>query len=653
MVKVLLPRLGESRLYPLVVRSEDTDAHANVKKFVREKYRCLITSYEAFCNFSLEFKSLENPLDILICDEGHRLKNPNTKQYKLLSALSVKKKVLITGTPIQNNLMELYACMNFVNPACFKNMKQFRTVYADPIAKGFLKNASYREKSTALSLSKELEANLMNFTIRRTQRILEEYLPKRHEFIIYLRPTEVQRAIYDKCLEDYKSSHLDKVGKSYTDTFSLFTCLRKVLTHPQLLVETEGETPLIQLNVEELYRRHKHLSEVSVKFAFIASLLSDLGPDNKTIIVSYYTTTLDRIADFLTNAMEIQYARLDGSNTAKQRELAIQTFSTSGSINVLLLGGKAGGTGLNIVAANRMIMMEVEWNPSNDAQVMGRIYRKGQTKEVFIYRLVAAGSVEEKIMQRQMIKRELGDQVIGSKKKEEKPEEEEAEVRPTGKGGKKVKEKDEPIEEEMQGFEPGANMSVEEFKFLFNKMGDTVGRFVQKRRNYKDEIVQRVPDCSDVGDLIEYVLIDEEKGLQIQPILPSESEETEDKTINYPELLAKEHNQQIREDWEDDSSNRLNQNLQSNKRLERSDSKKKKQVPLPQDTLLCHFRKVDLPTSFEEKQLSDTTGQTPPRETPKKLDQVTEPPPTPNRPETTEKFHMEADEALEALNDIF
>lgn len=633
-----------------MVRSEDQDAHTNVKKFVREKYRCLITSYEAFCNFAYEFKSAENPMDLLICDEGHRLKNPNTKQYKTLMALSVRKRILITGTPIQNNLMELYACITFVNNAAFKSHKAFRLVYADPISKGFLKGASFNEKSKALHLSRELESLLMKFTLRRTQKILEEFLPKRHEFIIYLRPTDLQRQIYDKCLEDYKQANLEKSGKAYADTFSLFTSLRKILTHPILLTQSEGEKQLINLNWEELNKRP--IFDFSVKFAFLAYLLSDLGPDNKTIVVSYYTTTLDKVGEFLGNAMGIQFARLDGSHTAKQREASLQTFASSPSINVLLLGGKAGGTGLNIVAANRMVMLEVEWNPSNDAQVMGRIYRKGQTKEVFIYRLVAAGSVEEKVMQRQMIKRELGDKVMDGKHKPEQVEEEEPEHPKTAKGLKKVKEKDEPVEEEMQGIEPGASMSVEEFKFLFNRIGDTVGKFVRKRRNYKQELVERVPDCADVGDLIEYVLIDEEKGLQIEPALPTESDESEERMTDLPERLAKEQMQQLRNEWEEEFPK-----LESGSK--KHDSKKsKKQQPQrsPQDTLLSHFKKVDIPNVIEEKQLSETTGQTPPHETPRKMEVEIQPPQMKTLVSVSEsaaKFSMEAEEALEALNDIF
>lgn len=538
----------------MVVKSEDKDAHSKVKQFVKEKYRCFITSYEAFCSFAYEFKDCE--IDLLVCDEGHRLKNPNTKQYRTLTSLNAKRRILITGTPIQNNLMELYACVNFVHPTAFKTQKQFKFVYAEPISKGLIKGASENDKQLASIRSKELEKLLFSFMIRRTQKILEEFLPKRHEFIIYLKPTDIQRKLYDKCLEDYKSANLDKGKNVYSDTFSLITSLRKILTHPDLLRHTEDERQILNINWKQVDKEQVY--DLTVKFAILAHILVDSSPEKKTIIVSYFTTTLDKVGEFLANRLEIKYCRLDGSNSTKQRDDALQQFARHSNYNVLLLGGKAGGTGLNIVCACRMVLMEVEWNPSSDAQVMGRIYRKGQMREVFIYRLVAAGSVEEKVMQRQMMKRELGEKVIGGKKSREKSDVEGEEGNQEvdkiklvcNKGRAKEEEVD--ADEEEQGIQPGTCMGADEFKQLFNKMGPTVGKFVQKRKNFKAEMIERVKECKYAGDLIEYVLVDEEKGIQIDPLPKDDEEDSQEKSNTYINLLEKQKQDKLRDEWASD-----------------------------------------------------------------------------------------------------
>ena len=538
----------------MVVKSEDKDAHSKVKQFVKEKYRCFITSYEAFCSFAYEFKDCE--IDILVCDEGHRLKNPNTKQYRTLTSLNAKRRILITGTPIQNNLMELYACVNFVHPTAFKTQKQFKFVYAEPISKGLIKGASENDRQLASIRSKELEKLLFSFMIRRTQKILEEFLPKRHEFIIYLKPTDIQRKLYDKCLEDYKSANLDKGKNVYSDTFSLITSLRKILTHPDLLRHTEDERQILNINWKQVDKEQVY--DLTVKFAMLAHILADSSPEKKTIIVSYFTTTLDKVGEFLENRLEIKYCRLDGSNSTKQRDDALQQFARHSNYNVLLLGGKAGGTGLNIVCACRMVLMEVEWNPSSDAQVMGRIYRKGQMREVFIYRLVATGSVEEKVMQRQMMKRELGEKVVGGKKSREKSDVEGEEGNQEvdkiklvcNKGRAKEDEVD--ADEEEQGIQPGTLMGADEFKQLFNKMGPTVGKFVQKRKNFKAELIERVKECKYAGDLIEYVLVDEEKGIQIDPLPKDDEEDLDDKSNTYINLLEKQKKEKLRDEWVSD-----------------------------------------------------------------------------------------------------
>ena len=406
-------RLDGKSLYCLAVNSEDEDVKNTFVKYTRDNYRVLITSYESITTYGEHFKGMT--IDLLVCDEGHRLKNMNTKQYKVLSSLRTRKRILITGTPLQNNLMELYACTMFVIPSLFRSEKSFKKVYGDPIEKGRVKNAMRKDKDLSQVRSKELMDIINTFMIRRTQKILEKYLPPRHEYLVYIKPSEIQISMYNRCINTYLQKKQDKSVSSTGEMFVILSTLRKILTHPHLLNSTDSnDTSVDMKKYIDQCREDKaptssfdDIKSISTKLLFVSQLLDDTNGDSKLIIVSYFTSTLDMIGLYL-DSRSMKSCRLDGSMSAKERQKQLGIFkNTSLDVNVLLLGAKAGGVGLNIVAANKMVMLDLDWNPSNDAQVMGRIYRKGQNKPVYIYRLISTGTVEEKIMDRQMDKREL------------------------------------------------------------------------------------------------------------------------------------------------------------------------------------------------------------------------------------------------------
>ena len=153
----------------LAVNSEDPDVKGTFQKYAKDNYRVLISSYESVVAHGESLSGMT--IDLLVCDEGHRLKNVQTKQYRVLSSLHSRKRILITGTPVQNNLMELFACASFVIPDLFKTEKTFRRVFADPIQKGLAKGAHGRDVEVSRVRSKELSETLAGFMIRRTQKI--------------------------------------------------------------------------------------------------------------------------------------------------------------------------------------------------------------------------------------------------------------------------------------------------------------------------------------------------------------------------------------------------------------------------------------------------------------------------------------------------
>lgn len=226
------------RLSPIIARNEIETASQIIKKFAKEKYRCLIISYETFVNHHKQFGQ---HCDFLVCDEGHKLKNVKIKIYQALDKFQCLRRIILTGTPVQNNLKELYSCVSFVNPQLFASEKLFRKVYADPIDKGIDKKATDEEKELARARKKTLMEELSKFMIRRTQAILEKFLPKRNEFIVLIKPTSLQATLYEEALQVHRKKNFDVYTNNYGEIFSILTTLRKILNHPKLLMTSETE----------------------------------------------------------------------------------------------------------------------------------------------------------------------------------------------------------------------------------------------------------------------------------------------------------------------------------------------------------------------------------------------------------------------------
>ena len=463
--------LGEKKLYPLV--ADGTEQPQDIlTKFSKDSYRCCIISYEALSSYN---QYLTCAIDVVFCDEGHRLKNTDIKIYKILNGLRVNKKVLITGTPIQNNLMELFACISFVDSLIFKSEKSFKRLFAEPISRGLVKQAPLQVLRESREKAKELMHIVANIMIRRTNKILEEFLPPRKEYIVYLNASQQQLAEYNKLLDSYRKAGVMS-GISHDSMFSLLAQIRRILLCPG---EGTVTTP-----------------RTSCKIAFLGEILRDTTYKSKLIIVSYYTGVLDQVEGYL-QEQGMDWARLDGTLGQKERTKSIEKFASPGC-NVFLLAAKAGGTGLNLVMANRMVLLDVDWNPSNDAQVMGRVYRKGQTRPVEIFRLVVAGTVEEKIMERQISKVDLSNLVADS-------------------------------------LEASARFTADELRELFNISKGFVGKFARNKKNVKNEML-KLKVCRAMERLIQWVIVDKEEELTD---LAKPSDNAEDADLEHSEGLPK------------------------------------------------------------------------------------------------------------------
>ena len=411
--------LGPMRLCPIACSGPKKEVENNIKTFVGGQSSLLVISYETFMKYS---KRLDSACSIIVCDEGHRLKNLQVKTTKCLNELSCKRRILLTGTPLQNNLAEFYACVSFVNPGILGTLSTFKRLYADPIIRGQDPECSDEVKEIAWARSAELSRLTSQFILRRTGSLLENLLPPRKEILVFCKICELQKQLYMSYLCSqlaYKTIENGNAGGA----LSLITSLRKIVNHPDLIFNSVPKAQDLReiwdsayLKFPKNYKAQRGLVEYSSKFLFLdilSNACAQIG--DKIVVVSNFSKTLDVIQE-LCYERGYSFLRLDGSTSVKQRMDLVKQFNLPKPEPLMfLLSTKAGGCGLNLIGANRLVLFEPDWNPSNDKQAMGRIWRDGQKKNVYIYRLLTTGTIEEKIYQRQVAKEGLSSIVVDSK----------------------------------------------------------------------------------------------------------------------------------------------------------------------------------------------------------------------------------------------
>ncbi|KAF9154732.1 helicase [Linnemannia schmuckeri] len=383
--------LGTERLRVLAV-----DSKSSITDFTLGKvFSVMIIGYEKLRTVQEEIKNVS--LDLIVCDEGHRLKTANIKTAQAIRSLSTKRRIILTGTPIQNDLGEFFAMIDFVNPELFDNYGLFKKVFEDPIVRSRQPDCSKAEAALGLERSRELTRLTGLFILRRTAKVNDEFLPPKSEAVVFCRPSMLQRAIYRHMLDSpFLKSCLSMDG---TRHLGCIIALRKLCNSPRLVLDSSEQeddadaTGLYsgtKLMIQQNYADYPDSSWIGGKLNFVDSLLQSLRENTaeRVVLVSNFTQTLDILQDMCIQR-QYKFLRLDGA--------------------------KSGGVGLNLIGASRLIMFDIEWNPSVDQQAMARIHREGQQRPVFIYRLLLSGTIEEKMYQRQMTKIGLSDALMDGK----------------------------------------------------------------------------------------------------------------------------------------------------------------------------------------------------------------------------------------------
>jgi SNF2 family DNA or RNA helicase len=347
-----------------------------IKKDAPIKFHVLLTSYEFISVDATILQSIN--WSVLIVDEAHRLKNNQSKFFRVLSQYNINYKLLLTGTPLQNNLEELFHLLNFLSCDTFKSLEDFQEQFADI------------SKEDQVS---KLHDMLAPHLLRRLKADVLKNMPSKSELIVRVDLTPLQKKYYRWILtKNYEK--LNKKGSQPVSLINIMMDLKKCCNHPYLFPTAAEEAPLTSTG----YFEGTTLIKSCGKLIVLEKMLKKLHEKgHRVLIFSQMTKALDILEDFLEH-LQYKYERIDGSVTGAERQLCIDRFNASGSEQfVFLLSTRAGGLGINLATADTVVIFDSDWNPHNDIQAFSRAHRIGQANKVMIYRFVTRNSVEERI----------------------------------------------------------------------------------------------------------------------------------------------------------------------------------------------------------------------------------------------------------------
>ncbi|XP_067144127.1 helicase ARIP4 isoform X2 [Centruroides vittatus] len=435
--------------------------------------------------------ALVNPgPDLIICDEGHRIKNCQASTSMALKSILTKRRIVLTGYPLQNNMLEYWCMVDFVRPNYLGTRSEFCNMFERPIQNGQCIDSTPRDRQLMRFRSHVLHSLLVGFVQRRGHSVLQETLPRKEEHVLLIRMTPIQRTLYRTFVKNL--IHVQNAS----NPLRLFAVCCKIWNHPDILYNILqdrkaelGEDNDLDIELGNLISaaasgnkinmrkkrvnkdignmgrsflngfsqetgtsiRDKYDSSISYDWAiplmsnYIPGVLENshkmtvlfsiiertLRIGDKLLIFSQSLFTLDLIEKFLNQrnvpprlgiinsslgpvkwCRNKHYFRLDGSTSPQDREKLINEFNTNANISLFLLSTRAGCLGINLIGANRIVVIDASWNPCHDAQAVCRIYRYGQQKPCYIYRLVTDNSLEKRIYDRQVNKQGIADRVV-------------------------------------------------------------------------------------------------------------------------------------------------------------------------------------------------------------------------------------------------
>jgi SNF2 family DNA or RNA helicase len=369
-----------ARFTPKLRVLEHTGLERNVARI--GQYDLVLTTYGTLRRDVVEFKDIE--FDYVVLDEAQAIKNASTESAKAARLLRGRHRLALSGTPVENHLGELWSLFEFLNPGMLGEAKALK------LTGGLARNPD--EATRAI-----LASALRPFILRRTKKQVAAELPEKVEQTIFCEMEEKQRKQYEELRKHYRDSLLGRVArqglaKSKMHVLEALLRLRQAACHPALIDgKRRGEK---SAKIEELLARIEEIREEG----------------SKALVFSQFTSLLDLVRERL-REKKIDHEYLDGAT--RDRRGPVERFQHDEKCGLFLISLKAGGLGLNLTAAEYVFLLDPWWNPAVEAQAVDRAHRIGQTRNVFAYRLIARGTVEEKVLELQKTKRDLAESIIG------------------------------------------------------------------------------------------------------------------------------------------------------------------------------------------------------------------------------------------------
>nr|XP_048276833.1 DNA excision repair protein ERCC-6 isoform X1 [Myodes glareolus]XP_048276834.1 DNA excision repair protein ERCC-6 isoform X1 [Myodes glareolus]XP_048276835.1 DNA excision repair protein ERCC-6 isoform X1 [Myodes glareolus]XP_048276836.1 DNA excision repair protein ERCC-6 isoform X1 [Myodes glareolus]XP_048276837.1 DNA excision repair protein ERCC-6 isoform X1 [Myodes glareolus]XP_048276838.1 DNA excision repair protein ERCC-6 isoform X1 [Myodes glareolus]XP_048276839.1 DNA excision repair len=392
-----------------VLHETGTYAHKK-ERLIRDIVRChgvLITSYSYIRLMQDDIS--RHDWHYVILDEGHKIRNPNAAVTLACKQFRTPHRIILSGSPMQNNLRELWSLFDFIFPGKLGTLPVFMEQFSVPITMGGYSNASPVQVKTAYKCACVLRDTINPYLLRRMKSDVKMSLslPDKNEQVLFCRLTDEQHTVYQNFID---SKEVYRILNGENQIFSGLVALRKICNHPDLF--SGGPKNLSGLPENELEEEQFGYWKRSGKMIVVESLLKIWHKQGQRVLLFSQSRQMLHILEVFLRAHKYSYLKMDGTTTIASRQPLITKYNEDTSIFVFLLTTRVGGIGVNLTGANRVIIYDPDWNPSTDTQARERAWRIGQKKQVTVYRLLTAGTIEEKIYHRQIFKQFLTNRVL-------------------------------------------------------------------------------------------------------------------------------------------------------------------------------------------------------------------------------------------------
>lgn len=407
------------------------------------KLDVVLTTYETLRNHWESLNCIQ--WLALIMDEVHHLKDPKAAVTIASKSIDVKCRIGLTGTPLQNRLLDFWCVLDWANPGCLGKKEDFADRFGKPILKGQRFDVTKRELATGRKKTQQFQSMIDDWCLRRTKSLLSDQLPHKDQKVVFCPLSKLQEEIYKSLLQENDVQLVLKQGEPcdcrselsrgqccYSENEEGCSVKKLMLQYLKLFLKVSNHAALLLPQIKQTEEQRKRATAVCEKvfsahpdFKLASELPSlQLFSDSnfcgkmkvldkllklfkrqkdKVLLFSYSTQLLDMLEAYVISCGMV-YRRLDGKTRGERRLCTVREFNTDPDIFMFLVSTKAGGVGLNLTSANVVIVFDPSWNPADDLQAEDRAYRIGQRRDVKVFRMISSGTVEENIYLRQVYK---------------------------------------------------------------------------------------------------------------------------------------------------------------------------------------------------------------------------------------------------------